>query len=103
MEPGWRQQYGVIIDLMAGVASALLLALQIYVYCIMVWTFGSWFPAWRYQQWFKALDSVVAPFIAVLQPLKLQYSGIDFTPMAAIVAIEVFRSIVVMAVNGMQG
>lgn len=87
---------------MAGVAYALSVALKIYVYAIIVWTFGSWFPAWRYQEWWKLLDRIVAPYVSLFYPLKLQMNNIDFTPLVAIVTVEVFRYLVIYAA-AMQG
>jgi YggT family protein len=84
---------------MAGVAYALVTALQIYVYLIIVWTFGSFFPAWRFQEWYRFIDRVVAPFVELFAPLRLQFSGMDFTPLAAIIAVQIFRFIVIAAVE----
>jgi uncharacterized protein YggT (Ycf19 family) len=59
-------------------------------------------PTWRYQEWWKFLDRIVSPFVSVFYPLKLQYNSIDFTPMVAILAVEVFRYIVIYATT-LQG
>ena len=88
---------------MAGVAFALLLALKIYVYAIIVWSFGSMMPMWRFKPWYRTLDSFVSPFVSLFYPLKLQYNNIDFTPLAAILSIEIFRYLVQYALARQAG
>ena len=83
---------------MAGVAVALAWALKLYTFLIIVWVFGSWFPHWRFQPWYRAIHRVVAPYVEAFAPLKLQFSGFDFTPIVAILGIELFRFLLLAAV-----
>ena len=84
---------------MAGVAHALDLALEFYELLIFAWALGSWMPHWRYQEWYRTLNSIVQPYIAVFYPLRLNFGGIDLTPMVAFFAIELFRHALEYAVG----
>jgi len=72
-------------------------ALKIYILAIIVWTFGSMAPQWRYQGWYKAVDAVVAPYVGLFRPLNLVYNNFDFSPMAAVLAIYLFQTLLVYA------
>ena len=73
---------------------AMITALTIYSYLIFIWVFGSWFPHWRYQQWFRMIASVVEPYINVFRPLNLRIGQFDLGPMAAIVVLWIFRAVI---------
>jgi len=63
--------------------------IQLYILLIIVWSFGSWFPAWRYQQWFRLVHEFVWPYMCLFSSLPLRSGGFDFTPMVAIVVLVV--------------
>ncbi|MDQ3024807.1 MAG: YggT family protein [bacterium] len=81
---------------MAGVSYALVSALKIYEFFILAWVLGSWLPQARNQQWYRWISSVVEPYVELFRPLKLNYSGIDLSPMVAMLAIELFRWLIIM-------
>jgi len=68
--------------------------LDLYTLLIIVWTFGSWFVQWRYQSWFRMINSIVEPYVALFRALPLQFGGLDFTPLAAIMVIALLKSAV---------
>lgn len=74
--------------------------IQLYILLIIVWSFGSWFPAWRYQQWFRLVHEFVWPYMCLFSSLPLRSGGFDFTPMVAIVVLWLFRQLVFMAAVG---
>jgi YggT family protein len=78
-------------------------ALELYTLLIVVWTFGSWFPQWRYQSWFRLVDSIVAPYVGLFRTLPLQFSGLDFTPLAAIIVIALFKAALLQVIVGGPG
>ena len=73
---------------------AIMTALTLYTYICMIWVFGSWFPQWQYQQWFKMVASIVEPFINVFKPLNLRFGMFDLTPMVAIFVVIIFRELI---------
>jgi YggT family protein len=82
----------------AGVAYIIELALRAYIFLIFAWVLGSWLPNLRYQQWYRWVSSVVEPYIELFRPLRLQYGGVDLTPMAAVFAIYLFRMLLLAVV-----
>jgi len=64
---------------------------------IVVWCLLSWFPNinW-YEQPFKGLNQIVRPIVAPFQRLipPLGGSGIDFSPMIAILLLQALASFV---------
>ncbi|MBI4533012.1 MAG: YggT family protein [Candidatus Melainabacteria bacterium] len=56
---------------------------------IVVWCLLSWFPNIRwYDQPFKALDQVVQPIVSPFRKLIPPISGIDLSPMVAILVLQ---------------
>lgn len=61
---------------------------------VIVWCLLSWFPNIRwYEQPFKTLDRVVQPIVGPFRRLIPPISGIDLSPMIAILAIQFIGSI----------
>jgi YggT family protein len=74
--------------------------IELYILLIFVWALGSWFPAWRYQGWFKLVNEFVWPYLSLFKSLPLASAGLDFTPTVAIIVLWMFRRLVDMAAVG---
>ncbi len=79
---------------MNPIKDAMVLLLTAYSYLILVWVFGSWFPHWRYQSWFKMIAGVVEPYMNVFKPLNLRFGQFDLSPMVAIFVLIIFREVI---------
>ena len=79
---------------MNPVKDAILILLTLYSYLILIWVFGSWFPQWRYQQWFKMVASAVEPYMNVFKAVPLRFGMFDLSPMLAIFVIIIFRELI---------
>jgi YggT family protein len=61
---------------------------------VIVWCLLSWFPNIRwYEQPFKGLDQVVQPIVGPFRRLIPPISGIDLSPMIAILVIQFVGSV----------
>ncbi len=70
--------------------------IELYILLIIVWAFGSWFPSWRFQGWYKLVHEFVWPYMSLFASLPLRTGGFDLTPMVAIFVLWLFRQIVFM-------
>jgi YggT family protein len=68
--------------------------LEAYMLMIMVWSFGSFFPQWRYAAWYKLLGEIVSPYLNLFRALPLRAGMMDFTPMVAIFVLILFRQLI---------
>lgn len=75
---------------MLNAVDAILWLFQAYMMLVFVWVLGSWFPQWRYQQWFRTIDSLVRPYVELFKFLPLQIGMVDLRPMAAIFVLAIF-------------
>jgi YggT family protein len=63
--------------------------LQLITMLIIVWCLLSWFPNIRwYEQPFKTLDRLVQPIVMPFRRLIPPISGIDLSPMIAILVLQ---------------
>jgi uncharacterized protein YggT (Ycf19 family) len=67
---------------------------------IMVWAFGSFFPRWQYEKWYRVLNDIVWPYISLFRGLNLRMGQFDFTPMVAILVLAVLQRLVLAAAVG---
>ena len=78
--------------------------LQLYQLMIVAWAFGSFFPQWRFQKWYRMLGEVVQPYMNLFRwlPLRMQGAGggIDFTPLVALLVLQLFERLVATAAMG---
>ena len=81
-------------------AQIILTVLRLYMLLIFVWTFGSWFPQWRNQAWFRLVEDLVKPYVSLFRALPLRMGAIDFTPMAALMLLFVFEQLIISALAG---
>lgn len=69
--------------------------IQLVSMLIVVWCLLSWFPNIRwYEQPFRTLDQVVQPLILPFRRLIPPISGIDLSPMVAILVLQACNSVV---------
>lgn len=62
---------------------------QVITMLIVVWCLLSWFPNIKwYDQPFKTLDQVVQPIVSPFRKLIPPISGIDLSPMVAILVLQ---------------
>lgn len=84
--------YGAVSvgEMVAGVVN-------LYIAMVVLWCLLSWFPNinW-YKQPFKALDAGVRPFLAPFRKIIPPVSGLDLSPMVAIVILQVAVSAIRM-------
>ncbi|MEZ5337657.1 MAG: YggT family protein [bacterium] len=79
---------------MNPIQDAMILAIRLYSYMIIVWSFGSFFPQWRYQQWYQMLASVVEPYVNLFRQLNLRVGMFDLSPMVAIFVLWIFSALI---------
>ncbi|MCB1218583.1 YggT family protein [bacterium] len=79
---------------MNPIQDAMILAIRLYSYMIIVWSFGSFFPQWRYQKWFQMLASVVEPYVNLFRQLNLRVGMFDLSPMVAIFVLWIFSALI---------
>ena len=80
---------------MTGVVQFAALAIQLYIFLIIIWVFSSWFPQWRYQSWFRTVNDLVEPYLRLFQRLPLRVGMIDLSPMVAIIVLQILRAALV--------
>lgn len=67
---------------------------QLITMLIVLWCLLSWFPNIRwYEQPFKTLDQIVQPLVAPFRKLIPPISGIDLSPMIAILVLQFIGSV----------
>ncbi len=62
--------------------------IQLYSGLILVWCLLSWFSVRWYEQPWKTLDAVVQPVVAPFRKIIPPISGIDFSPMVAMILLQ---------------
>jgi YggT family protein len=68
---------------------------NLYIMIVVLWCLLSWFPNIKwYEQPFKGLDAVVRPFLAPFRKIIPPISGIDLSPMVAILLLQVCGSVI---------
>jgi len=69
--------------------------LQLLTMLIVVWCLLSWFPNIRwYEQPFRTLDRIVQPVVLPFRKLIPPISGIDLSPMVAILVLQFCQTLV---------
>ena len=79
---------------------AAMLLFRAYILLVIVWVLGSWFPQWRYQAWYKAIDGIVRPYVDLFKGLPLRIGMMDLSPMIAIFVLYLFQSLLLGAMSG---
>lgn len=68
--------------------------IQLVTMLIVVWCLLSWFPIRWYEQPFKTLDQVVQPIILPFRRIVPPISGMDLSPMVAIIVLQLAGNLV---------
>jgi YggT family protein len=78
--------------------------LELYQLLIVAWAFGSFFPQWQYQKWYKVLGEIVQPYLNLFRFLPLRISMgagyMDLTPIVALLALQIFERLIITATSG---
>ncbi len=78
--------------------------LELYQLLILAWAFGSFFPQWRFQKWYRVLGEIVQPYLNLFRflPLRINMgqSYMDLTPLVALFVLQIFERLVITAVTG---
>lgn len=86
---------------MTQLATALYITEQVLVLMIIVRAFMSFFPRIdAYHPVVRFLDSVCEPILGVFRRLLPPMGGIDFSPILAILVIQVVASLLINLLNG---
>jgi YggT family protein len=73
--------------------------LRAYMLLIMVYSFGSFFPQWRYERWYRLVCEIVYPYLNLFRRLPLQVGMMDLTPMAAIMVLWLLQNLFAMGMR----
>lgn len=74
---------------------------QAYILLILVWVFGSWFPQWQQQSWYRTVEDLVAPYMNLFKLIPLRIGMIDLSPMLAIFVLFILQRLI-LNLGGMQ-
>lgn len=85
---------------MALIAQALNAVISAYMLLILVWCVGSFFPQWRYERWYRWVGEMVAPLLGLFRALPLRTGNMDFTPLVAMLALQMLQRFIGMAAGG---
>ena len=79
-------------------------ALRLYQLLIIAWAFGSFFPQWQFQKWYRFIGDIVQPYLNLFRwlPLRIQTGGavMDLTPIVAMVVLQLFIGMIAAAAAG---
>jgi uncharacterized protein YggT (Ycf19 family) len=77
--------------------------IQAYILLILVWVFGSWFPQWRQQPWYRTVEDLVSPYMNLFKLIPLRFGMIDLSPMLAIFVLFILQQLIVnLTVGGLR-
>lgn len=78
--------------------------LELYQLLIIAWAFGSFFPQWHYQKWYRVLGDIVQPYLNLFRflPLRINIgsSYMDLSPIVALFVLQIFEQLVITAARG---
>lgn len=69
-------------------------AIELYILLIVVWSFGSFFPGWRYAGWYRTVESIVEPYISIFRAMRMQVGMFDLSPMVAVAFLSILSMVV---------
>ena len=67
-----------------------------YEWILIAYALMSWVPGLRNNQIGKLIESVSRPFLSIFDPLPLQFAGIDFTVVVAIIALNCIQRLLLI-------
>lgn len=82
---------------MLGLVNFLNGLLNFYEILVFVWCILSWIPRGQggiIDQLSGALDTIVGPYIGIFQKIIPPFGGLDFSPVVAIVVLDVLRRLI---------
>ena len=68
--------------------------LQTYSFLIVIWALMSWLPNGRESQFGKYLNRIVLPYIEIFDRFIPTLAGISFSPLIAILVLELALSLI---------
>jgi len=71
---------------------------EVYIFLILAYVILSWIPEMRYQSWYRALGSMVEPYLSIFRRIIPPAGGmIDFSPVAGMIVLILFERLLKMA------
>ncbi|MBS7577649.1 MULTISPECIES: YggT family protein [unclassified Enterococcus] len=83
---------------MIGIILSILSKLiEIYSFCIIIYALLSWFPGAYQTKFGKAIITIVRPYLSLFSRLPLQFAGIDFSVIVALMVLQfAFQGLVIL-------
>ena len=70
--------------------------ITVYEWILIIYAFMSWAPDIRNSQVGRIIEKLSRPFLSIFDRLPLQFGGIDFTIVLAIVALNAIQRLLLM-------
>lgn len=74
--------------------NALIRALDIYSFIILIYVIISWIPDLKRNSFFYYISKIVDPYLDIFRKLNLRYGAIDFTPLLALIVLQIIKRII---------
>ncbi|MBJ8326006.1 YggT family protein [Streptococcus pacificus] len=71
-------------------------AIDIFSFLLVVYALLSWFPEAHNSPWSGYLYQIVEPILKVFRKFNLQFGTIDFTVVAALIALRILKNVINM-------
>ncbi len=88
---------------MQTIANIVGLAFQIYFFLIIIYVLMSWIPGLRESSFGELVEKLVEPYLGVFRSIIPPLGMIDFSPIIALLALELIRSGVYTILNWING
>lgn len=70
--------------------------ITLYEWLLIIYAFMSWAPDLRNSQIGRLLNRICRPFLSIFDRLPLQFAGIDFTIVVAIIALNAIQRFLIL-------
>lgn len=70
--------------------------ITLYEWLLIIYALMSWAPDLRNSQIGRLLDRICRPFLSIFDRLPLQFAGIDFTIVVAIIALNAIQRFLIL-------
>lgn len=84
---------------MQTIANIIGMAFQIYFFLIIIYVLMSWIPGLRDSSFGALVEKVVEPYLGIFRSIIPPLGMIDFSPIVALLALELIRSGVYTILN----
>ncbi len=74
----------------------ILTCIDLYSFLLVIYALMSWIPRLYETAIGRFLTGICEPFLSLFRRLPLQFAGLDFSVVVALIALEVIRYIIVM-------